>query len=153
MAKKKKSKNEPQLFNLTAIIFGIAAICMIFVTAVKYTGKFLGSVNSLAGTAVVFGNDEALSFSFMALLPYILTLAGIALLVLKAFKIIDLELIAFAAFVAAAVFFFLTPSFVVTVSDEVFGAIGDFSLGIGSILAGVFSAFAAVTLACKKIMK
>lgn len=153
---KKKSKNNSQLFNLSAVIFGVAAICMLFVVGVKYTGKYFGSESSLTGAEVVFGNDNGFGFSFMAMLPYVLTLAGVALLVLKAFKVVDLEIIAFAAFVVAAVLFFLSASFVVIPDetlDKVVRAAGDFTLGIGSVLAGVFSAFAAFALACKKLIK
>lgn len=156
---KKKSKNNSQLFNLAAIVFGIAAICMIFVTCVNYNVEVLGmkSITALAGTAVVFGESEgALGFSFMALLPYILTLGGVALLVLKVLDVVDLEIVAFAAFVVAAVFFFLTSSFVV-VSNETLGSWlksgGTYSLGIGSILAGIFSAISALALVCKKYVK
>lgn len=129
---------------------------MMFVVGVNYTGKYFGSESSFAGTEIVFGNDSVFGFSFMALLPYVLTLLGVALLVLKAVDVVDLEIVAFAAFVVAAVFFFLTSSFVV-ISDEYLDKLirvaGDFKLGVGSILAGVFSALAAFTLLCKKFIK
>lgn len=156
---KKKSKNNSQLFNLVAIALGIAAICMIFVTCVNYTVEAFGIKNTtaLAGTVVVFGESEgALGFSFMALLPYVLTLGGVALLVLKVLDVVDLEIVAFAAFVVAAVLFFLTSSFVV-VSNETLSSWlksgGTYSLGIGSILAGIFSALSAIVLVCKKYVK
>lgn len=153
---KKKSKKQSQLFELTALVFAVAAICMIFVAGVNYTGKYFGSEASFAGTEVVFGNDRGFGFSCMALVPYVLTLLGVVLLVLKAFNVVDLEIFAFAVFVVTAVFFFLTASFVV-ISDEyldkLIRAAGDFKLGVGSILSGVFSAFAAFALVCKKLIK
>lgn len=153
---KKKSKKQSQFFDPIALIFAIAAICMIFVAGVNYTGKYFGSESSFAGTEIVFGNDRGFGFSFMALLPYVLTLLGVVLLGLKAFGVANLEIFAFAAFVVAAVFFFLTASFVV-ISDEYLDKLirvaGDFKLGVGSILSGVFSALAAFALVCKKLIK
>lgn len=156
MAKKVKAK-KGQIIDLVVLLLGIAAICMMFLTAVNYTERILSTVTAYAGTAVVFGNeDSGLAFSFMAMLPYLLTLIGVVLVVLKLFNVFDLELVAFIAFVVAAVFFFITPSFVVFANQNIGDAmlkVGSFSLGVGSILAGVFSALSGLAILAKKFVK
>ncbi len=157
MAKKKAKISKSQGIDFLAILLGIAAICMIFVASVNYTGKTGFLDGSIAGTEVVFGKENTLGFSFMALLPYVLTLCGVALLVLKFFGILDLEFVAFAAFIVAAVFFFLTSSFVVVTNETLKAVVdngfGEFGLAIGSILAGVFSALSGLSLLAKRFIK
>lgn len=156
MAKKVKAK-KGQIIDLVVLLLGIAAICMMFLTAVNYTGSYFGSTSAFTGTEIIFGDENGVfAFSFMAMLPYLLTLIGVVLVVLKLFNVFDLELVAFIAFVVAAVFFFIAPSFVVIAdqtADKLIRLAGSFSLGVGSILAGVFSALSGLAILAKKFVK
>lgn len=157
MAKKKFKSKTGQIIDLLVLLFGIAAICMMFVTAVNYTGSILGSTSAFKGTEIIFGDEDGVfAFSFMAMLPYLLTLIGVVIVALKLFNVFDLELVAFVAFVVAAVFFFLTPNFIVIADqyvDKTLRAAGTFSLGVGSILAGVFSAVSGLAILAKKFVR
>ena len=153
---------------LAAILFAVASVCMIFLNAVKHQVSESADPSFYKGTQIVFGYSKKsgvislqyLEFSFMAMLPYLLALVGAVLLVLnvvgKENKL--LTLIAFAAFVVAAVFFFLTPKFPVLGKEERTGIVylidkKYFSLAIGSILAAIFSIVSALCLAVKTILK
>lgn len=154
MAKKVKAK-KGQIIDLVVLLLGIAAICMMFLTGVKATGKLTKVVTEFKGTDVVFGSEDTFpqtAFSFMAMLPYLLTLIGVVLVALKLFNVFDLELIAFIAFVVAAVFFFIAPSFITFVNNDA-KELYTFSLGVGSILAGVFSALSGLAVLAKKFVK
>lgn len=157
MAKKKslrKNKQLTQLITFVVALFGIAAVCMGFVESVSYTGTLLNF--KVTGFQAAFGYSETasgfgmsatveyLAFSFMNLLPFICALAG-ALLTLGALLGKGgflTNVIALALFVVAAVFFFLSPSMVVLVEDSLLTA-ENFSLAVGAILSGTFSAVAA----------
>ena len=130
------------------------ALAMIFLPAVvEGTGD---SAISFSGLQVVFGYSETngnltynyTAFSFMNLLPYILLLAGIVLLgiTMGGKKIKFVYVITTCLFVVAAVLLFLSVTFVVPATN-LGGYINGISkedcvLGIGSILAGIFSILA-----------
>ncbi len=170
MAKKVKKSSMGKYLTLAAILFAVASVCMIFVNAVKYQVSESADPSFYKGTQIVFGYSKTsgsvvsvtttyLKFSFMAMLPYLLALVGAILLVLnvvgKENKLVTF--VAFAAFVVAAVFFFLAPKFPIPAKGESTGiALLDkkyFSLAIGSILAAIFSIVSALCLAVKTILK
>lgn len=161
MAKKKKFKLSGYC-DFVAMLFGVAAFCMMFLTCVKYTDS--ARVKEFTGYQIVFGYSEKLIgsssvqwlvFSFMNLLPYILVLVGIFATALCAFGKRSsglLGIIAFAAFVVAAVFFFLAANFVTLHEDAIFISKENFSLAVGSILSGSFSIVAALCFVAKKFL-
>ena len=177
MAKKKSSKKLlGSILSGVTILFAIVAFCMIFVKSVKVMS---GEVLSFTGAQTVFGytwkkevlgttlSAKILDFSFMNLLPYLLLIAGILFAALGyAGKIgFLMNILATAAFVVAAVFFFLAPQFVVVAEsgssivdsavNSIVSALKDdgATVAIGGILAGVFSAIAAFCSGLKIFVK
>ncbi|MDD6995517.1 MAG: hypothetical protein SPH68_08500 [Candidatus Borkfalkiaceae bacterium] len=168
MAKKmKKSNNLGLILSGAAVLFALAAVCMMFVKSIDYVvGENV--LVSFTGMQVAFGYSEKatilgstlttkiLSFSFMNLLPYLLALAGGVLALLNALgknKFLT-NVISLGLFVAAAIFFFTAPAYVVTASEAVNTYAKDgFTLAIGSILSGVFSAVSAFCLVAKILVK
>ena len=167
MAKKKKKKsNLGKILSFAAIVFGVVAVAMIFVAAVKTPNvEFLGKNiegESLSGLKIAFGyseeNLECLSFSTFALMPYVLALVGTVLTALNTFgkkssKLFDF--ISMTAFVAAGVMFFLMPGFIVfaeTLTGIVLKAI-EWELAIGAIVSGACSILAGTAVAVKTFKK
>lgn len=179
MAKKKSSKKLlGSILSGVTILFAIVALCMMFVKSVKVmSGE--NEVLSFTGAQTVFGytwkkevlgttlSAKILDFSFMNLLPYLLLLAGIlfAALGYEGKSGFLMNILATAAFVVAAVFFFLAPQFVVVAEsgssivdsavNSIVSALKDdgATVAIGGILAGVFSAIAAVCSGLKIFVK
>lgn len=172
MAKKRKKSTLGLVFSAGAVLFAIAAVCMMFLNAVE----LVSGENVLAqytGVQVAFGYSETypiigevkfLNFSIMNLLPYILALAGavVALLAALSKKSFLLNIIAVACFVAAAVFFFTAASYVSVVGADnaavknIVDALKDgdnLKIAIGSLLGGVFSIVAAACSALKIFVK
>lgn len=167
MAKKKSNGLDlGKILYYVAVVLGVVAVAMIFVASVKTPDvEVLNKVvegESVTGLQVAFGyseNDVAnLSFSFMALLPFVLALAGTVLTALNAFgkkgsKIFDF--VSIGAFVVAGVLFFLMPSFMVfaeTLAGAVLEAF-EWKLAIGSIIAAVCSILAGAAVLVKGLMK
>ena len=175
MAKKKSSKKLlGSILSGVTILFAIVAFCMIFVKSVKVMSGV-----SFTGAQTVFGytwkkevlgttlSAKILDFSFMNLLPYLLLIAGIlfAALGYAGKSGFLMNILATAAFVVAAVFFFLAPQFVVVAEsgssivdsavNSIVSALKDdgATVAIGGILAGVFSAIAAVCSGLKIFVK
>lgn len=129
---------------LTAVL-GIVAIAMIFVVCVV-TQPILTKTTGYTGIQIVFGfkegSAEVFKFSFLGLLPYILSLGGIVLALLK-IKGLEkvLSFVAAGTFIVAAVFFFITPSTVQ--ADEMLLKILDLKLAVGAIVSGVLCILAA----------
>lgn len=177
MAKKRKKSTLGLVFSAGAVLFAIAAVCMMFVTAVELvSGDTV--LKEFTGTQVAFGYSETypiigevkfLNFSIMNLLPYILALAGavVALLAALSKKSFLLNIIAVACFVAAAVFFFTAASYVSVAGSEGSGTLNvlvknivdalkdgnNLKIAIGSILGGAFSVVAAACSALKIFVK
>lgn len=178
MAKKRKKSSALGLaFSAGAVIFAIAAVCMMFLNAVElvsgenvlaqYTGVQVAF--GYSETYPIFGEVKFLNFSFMNLLPYLLALGGGVVAVLAALskKSFLLNVIAAACFVAAAVFFFTAASYVSVAGSEgssswnalvknIVNALKDgdnLKIAIGSILGGVFSSVAAACSALKIFVK
>lgn len=167
MAKKKSSKKNKRLIQLITFVsalFGIAAVCMGFVKFVTYDGALLDF--DVSGFQTAFGYSETksglgmsltvnyLAFSFMNLLPFICALFGTLLVLGGLFGKSGFltNVIALALFVVAAVFFFLSPSMIVLAEDSILNA-ESFSLAIGAILAGSFSAVSACLMLGKWYLK
>ena len=85
MGKKKSLKT--YIPGAIALVLGIAAFCMMFLDAVKYSATALGVTADLAkfsGSQLAFGYKETvlnqdipiLSFNFMVFLAFVLPLAG-----------------------------------------------------------------------------
>ena len=153
-------KTKKLLFICCEVVFALAAFVMLFLPAIAQKN----SDATYSGMQVTFGYSAkvgALSlryfeFSFMNFLTYIFVAASLVLAVLKLF-IKDSKLITIlvaSLLVAAGIFFFLALAFTI-VNDNiktVIGALGGnvkdaFTLGIGSILGGVFAILGGV-VAC-----
>ena len=81
----KKSKIKYYIPGAIALLFGIAAFCMMFLDAVSYVGKIGGSTISVSGMDLAFGSKntdipgvtiEVLQFNIMVTLAYVLPLLG-----------------------------------------------------------------------------
>ena len=155
MAKKKKTKNNSQnkFLCYLPLLFAVLTVAMIFLVAVVGTGKLFGSESQLSGLEVVFGmketttvfgkeiTTEILKFSILGLVAYLLPLvAGLVAPVLKN-KIG--YLLSALLFLAGAVLLFMMPNFVVFATEQTLKVV-ELSLGIGSILAGVFAGLGAL---------
>ena len=164
MAKKKSKSNLGKVLGLVAAVLGLVAVCMIFVNTIKVPDtKVLGTViegEGYTGLEVVFGfktDDVAVfGFSIMALLPYLLIIAGSVFAVLnsqskKANKTLDF--VTAGLFVVAAILCFLMPSFVVF-GDTILGKIAaeiDYEITTGAIVSAVASIVAALSVGVKAI--
>ncbi len=154
-----------------ATLFGVLAIVMLFLPAIGYAED-----KSFTGFQAIFGytettkvpvigteiKTEMLAFSFMNLLPVLCVAAGVVLCLLsfvgKGNKFF--AFIAAVCFIVAAVLFFLTVSFAVAgkaVTLE--GTLAQskvkesWTLGVGPILAAIFSIFAAGSVAAPTFLK
>ena len=162
---KKKSAYGGKLFNICAVVLGIVAICMMFLTSVKVVSK-LGSLTdttTFKGTEVTFGLEYFTKFSFLNLLPYILVLVGVvcsivSIVAKKNTKTYDL--VSAIAFVVAGALFFVTVGF--TQWESTYKTALDFavkagtttvSLGIGAIIAAVVSLASGVVVLIKTCLK
>ena len=164
MAKKKKSSlNLGKFLYAVAAVLGIVALIMLFVEAVKVPDTDLGVLGTLEGEGytglqVAFGKENELAFSFMALLPVLLVVAGAVLSALQIFAkkgIKVLDFVAIVCFVAAGVLYFIMPSFIVaaeTVAGLVIEKI-EYVLAIGSIIAAICSILAGATILVKALLK
>ena len=152
----KKSKLNYYIPGAIALLFGIAAFCMMFLDAVTYVGKIGGSSFSITGMDLAFGSKntdfpgvtiELLQFNIMVTLAFVLPLVGgiISLISGKSFII---KIIATACFVVGAVFLFSTTGFTAISlgSDVKDGVLLLFNekLAIGAILVGIFAIIGAV---------
>ena len=167
MTKKKSSRSGSQkIFNLIALILGVVAVAMLFLSVVKNPDtSVLGTTikgGELSGLEVAFGYSEnsikCLDFSFMALIPWLLVVIGVVLTLInilskKASKLFNY--IAIILFVGAGVMFFLMPNFM-AFSDSVSGLILKnlkWNLAIGSIIAGVSSILSGLVLLAGSLKK
>lgn len=160
MAKKKKQKIS--YLPLLSAVLGLVSVVMIFLAAVNYSVvkgvTDLENVVTYSGLQVAFGLTEgdlfSVEFSIMNLLPYVLALGGVVVSVFcylaKGSKLF--AFISAGAFIVSAVFFFLSPSFVVLPKLTVLVK-ENFSLGIGSIIGGALSALAGLVSLAQVVKK
>lgn len=147
-------------------MFAIATICMVFVTSVKYTeptlylGEYTGVQTIFGYTAQTGGgfidiSKKVLDFSFMNLLPYLLTIGGalVALMNLFGKNKWLWNVVSCVLFIVAAVFFFTANQYVCINENVATMSKEYFEIGVGSILAGSFSAVSAVCSGLKVLFK
>lgn len=162
---KKNSGKMGNIMSFIALLFAVAAVCMIFVPSVTISVQVLGDT-SYSGLNAVFGYtteniDYAIfSFSFMNLLTYIFAIAAIVIILLKVFGVCKAKMfdyIAIALLAVSAVFFFLMPVFSISpyVTDltKVLADAASIKLAIGAILGGVFAIVSALVMLVKNFMK
>jgi len=158
MAKKKKN-NFINTYSVFAILLlTVATVCMMFLCSVNYVGKIAGSQIQVTGLQAIFGwSSENLvfsSFNIMILLTYLLSIGGLVLSLMFKKGGMLINLIILACFVVSAVFFFITPSFMVlTDAGKLATAIHTATLGVGSIIAGIFSIINALIITAKILLK
>lgn len=163
MAKKKKSLNYIVVGAL-ALLFGIAAFCMMFLTAITFksgdtvTDGYTGAQLAFGYSEDIplFGEFKVLGFNFVALLAFALPLVGGVVALITKNGLIS-KIISVACFVAGAVLLFSIVgysglgratsenSIVQAFLDELYKAIDSTKgLGIGAILGAIFSIIGAV---------
>ena len=167
MAKKKSGFNLGKILYLIAAVLGVVSIVMMFVDTVKIPDTDLGVLGTVegegySGMKIAFGYKEddvaVFGFSFMALLPYLLALAGVVLsavnmLAKKSNKILDL--VAVVAFVVAGVLFFIMPNFMVF-ADTITGKIAaeiDYKITIGAIVSAITAIASGAVVLVKTLLK
>lgn len=167
MAKKKSGFNLGKILYLIAAVLGVVSIVMMFVDTVKIPDTDLGVLGTVegegySGMKIAFGYKEddvaVFGFSFMALLPYLLALAGVVLsavnmLAKKSNKILDL--VAVVAFVVAGVLFFIMPNFMVF-ADTITGKIAaeiDYKITIGAIISAITAIASGAVVLVKTLLK
>ncbi len=172
MAKKKSKKSNSNLgliVVLAAVILGLAATCMIFLTAFNGVAAFDLSIvqgentTAFTGVQASFGyskvteawgstiSTEVLTSNFTSLMAYLLP--AIAAIVLVLFK--DLKVINYAcagAFLASAVFAFISATTFLNCIVLEFYTAYDYTLGVGSILCGCFSAISGLLVLYKLVV-
>lgn len=168
MSKKSKSKINIILY-VGAIVLALVAICMIFVD-VSAIAKDGDTVYVLTGLQATFGYSEETKlagtlvyteFSFMNLLVYILLIVGALLALLRLLKVAKsgvIDWVAIAAFTAAAILYFIMPSFVVYgktwlgLVDTAIELGASKTLMVGAVVGGITSALSAISLLANKFM-
>lgn len=166
MAKKKSSFNLGKILYLVAAVLGVVAIVMMFVDTVKLPDTDLGVLGThegegYSGLKVAFGYKEddvsIFKFSFMGLLPYLLTLAGVVLAVVSLMKKGNkvLDIITVALFVVAGVLFFIMPNFIVFADNLIAKGFAefDYELAVGAIVAAICSIASGVVVLVKALLK
>ena len=154
MAKKKKSNNK-SILKLVALVLGVGAVLLGLLKCVTFIDKLLETETSFTGFQIMFGyveeikagntvisTIEHLTFSFMALLAFVLPLAG-GILTLPKNKI--LNFIAIGCFIVGAVLLFLLPSFAIT--EMYVAKLCTSSLAIGAVLSAIASILGALVTA------
>lgn len=157
MAKRKRKSNTKVALSLLEIILAIAAICMLFVPVIGVKDSDTTFTGMQAAFGYTLSNKKGsldlsyhvLAFSFMAFLPYLLSIISVVLIVVSLVLKNGYKLVKFLValvFIASAVFFFLTTNFV-TGADDLTSYLASnttFTLGVGAIVAGVVSAVGAL---------
>lgn len=141
---------------LVATIFGVFAVCTIFLPAISFDvkeviGKYAeGLMVGISGVDACFGlelaGEEVLEFSFMGLLAYIAPVAGVAFL-FYAEKNQEKKFVqyAFLAFAVGAILFFLMPSLLQYADKTSAEEVEEFiKLGVGAIFGAVACAVSAL---------
>lgn len=158
MAKKKMKFIIP---GAIALVLGVVAFCMMFVNAVTYTGKFIGSTASVKGMLVAFGGkaedglfslvtnvkDFEFKFNIMTTLGFALPLIGGVLALISKNGLI-MKIVTTACFVVGAVFLFSTVGFMSISLDKNLKSLIDTAytakLAAGPIVAGILSVLGAL---------
>ncbi len=156
MAKKKNLKL--YIPGAIALVFGIAAFCMMFLDAVKYSADLLVAKTSYqyTGAQLAFGYTEGsieiLSFNFMIFISFLLPVIGGVLCLLSGDSFI-LKIAATACFVVGAAFLFAIGGYAPIGMSDAQAAIVenlDVSLCAGPIVAAILSILGAIVSFFKK---
>lgn len=130
-----------------ALVFGIAAFCMMFLEGVKYSADLIIAQTSYSytGAQLAFGYTEEsatiLSFNFMAFIAFLLPVIGGLIAVLFKNGLIA-KVVSVACFAAGAVLMFSMVGFAtIGMSDLQISVVEnlDASLGVGCIVGAVLS--------------
>lgn len=138
-----------------ALLFGIAAFCMMFLTAVSYSrdGVLVDTSYSYTGAQLAFGYTESigegafevsttiLNFNFMAFIAFLLPLVGGILAVLFQNGLVT-KIVTCACFVVGAVFLFSMVGFATIGMEEFQQAVVEelsASLGVGPIVGAILA--------------
>lgn len=138
-----------------ALIFGIAAFCMMFLTAVSYSrdGVLVDTSYSYTGAQLAFGYTESigegafevsttiLNFNFMAFIAFLLPLVGGILALLFQNGLVT-KIVTCACFVVGAVFLFSMVGFATIGMEEFQQAVVEelsASLGAGPIIGAILA--------------
>ena len=138
-----------------ALIFGIAAFCMMFLTAVSYSnGGTIADVSySYTGAQLAFGYTKTigegafevsttiLNFNFMAFIAFLLPLVGGILALLFQNGLVT-KIVTCACFVVGAVFLFSMVGFATIGMEEFQQAVVEelsASLGVGPIIGAILA--------------
>lgn len=162
MAKKKKI-SIALILSAVAALLGIVSLIMLAAPGISYTVELLGmkTTTTYSMAQLTFGSEKGgFAFSFMNLLPFLLSAIGIVFCAITAIK--GNKFTAFLAavcFLAAGVLFFCCKQLIVFDTGDLTGDLKDsaieiskeviknFKLGIGAILAGILSILAAIASA------
>ena len=148
-----------------ALIFGIAAFCMMFLTAVSYSrdGVLVDTSYSYTGAQLAFGYTESigegafevsttiLNFNFMAFIAFLLPLVGGILAVLFQNGLVT-KIVTCACFVVGAVFLFSMVGFATIGMEEFQQAVVEelsASLGVGPIVGAILAILGGVVCLLK----
>ena len=137
-----------------ALLFGIAAFCMMFLTAVTYSNDGLIDVSySYTGAQLAFGYSETvgsgalevsttlLTFNFMAFIAFLLPLVGGILAVLFQNGLVT-KIVTCACFAVGAAFLFSMVGFATIGMEEFQQAVVEelsASLGVGPIIGAILA--------------
>lgn len=142
MARRKPSKY--QFYKFVSMLFAIAAVAMIFLPAVKLVSALSDtSSEKFTGIMVSFGYKSKIGikvfkFSILNLLPYVATLTAFILIItLSSKKRVIANFTILVVLVLSSILFFLSPYFLIFGEEYYVNTF--FELGLGSILAGIFS--------------
>ena len=154
MAKKKKYSYF--IAGGIALVLGIAAFCMMFLNAVTYALKVVGTEFSFTGMELAFGSKveaagfsvDTLKFNIMTTLGFCLPLVGGVLALLFKNGLITKVVTTACCVVGAVCLFSTTGCTAISLggaeAKDALLVLFDEKLGIGAILGGVFSVLGAV---------
>ncbi len=154
MTKINKKYDLKNLYYVAAICLCIVAVCMMFVTSVSLGAKsskmeITFTPAYFTGIEAVFGSEGNLKFSFMNLLTYIIVLAAIVILILKASglkKCSILNYIPLILLTIAGIFFFCSGVFLVRESSlAIKGITITKNIETGAAVAGIMCLLAGLT--------
>lgn len=160
MAKKKSKKSKgllEQYGSFIILLFTVLVVVSFFLQNAKITTKYLGDLGEFTGMQLAFGYSEkvgslsvaVLDFSIMALLAYVLPIAGLVLTFLFKDGGFIINIVTLACFVVGAVLLFMIPNFAVVGEKTIEGL----SLGYGAIIGAIASILSALVVAGKTFVK
>ena len=158
--KKKKFFTREKILLLTALVFGLLALCMIFADCTYLVGEsehegFSSEKVFLSGIEATFGKEGVVNFSVPNLICYILTLACIVLTLIKfcgKLKSRKLTYALFAMFLICSIMFYSSGALMVLAKDsnsklaEALGVTISKNLAYGAIISGFLCLFSSLIM-------